>query len=141
MQYCLSYYIMLYGDYTYYGEQWVMYRIIGSICCIPETNKTLYFNYTSIIIIKQFQARLVFLSLLCQASPYLQQCFQIIHRTAWPMSEHGISWIIFYQHKNRGFAQFMSCFSLFFWIPIQLISDKPNYYMLYEVFLSCGYFL
>lgn len=33
---------------TYCGEYCVMYRIVKSLCCTPETNITLYFNYTSI---------------------------------------------------------------------------------------------
>ena len=36
------------GDYTYRGKQWVMYRTAESICCSPETNITLYVNYTSV---------------------------------------------------------------------------------------------
>ena len=41
--------ILLYGDgnYTYCGEDCIMYRTIES-CSTPETNTTLYINYTSI---------------------------------------------------------------------------------------------
>lgn len=31
------------GNYTYYGEHCIMYRII--ITSVPETNTTLYINY------------------------------------------------------------------------------------------------
>ena len=34
------------GDYTYGGEHSIMYRIVESLCCIPETTVTLYVNYT-----------------------------------------------------------------------------------------------
>ena len=37
------------GNYTYPGEQWVMYRIVESICCAPETNIILYVDYTSLL--------------------------------------------------------------------------------------------
>ena len=33
------------GDYTYCS---IMYRIVESICCTPETNITLYANYASV---------------------------------------------------------------------------------------------
>lgn len=33
---------------TTHGEQSIMYRLIESLCCTPETNKTLCVNYTSI---------------------------------------------------------------------------------------------
>ena len=32
---------MTHGDQTYHGERWVMYRIVESLCCTPETNTTL----------------------------------------------------------------------------------------------------
>ena len=35
------------GDYTY-GEHWVMYRIVESLCCTPETTVTLCVSHTSI---------------------------------------------------------------------------------------------
>ena len=35
------------GDCTYRGEHQVMCRIVESLCCTLETNKTLYVNYTS----------------------------------------------------------------------------------------------
>ena len=41
------------GDYTYPGKHSIMYRIIESLCCIPETNITLYINYTSKIFLKR----------------------------------------------------------------------------------------
>ena len=31
---------------TYCDEDWVMYRTVESLCCTPETNITLYVNYT-----------------------------------------------------------------------------------------------
>lgn len=34
-------------EYTYYDEHWVVYRI-ESLYCSPETNITLYDNYTGI---------------------------------------------------------------------------------------------
>ena len=37
------------GNYTYHGENCVIYRIVTSVCCIPETNITLYVKCTSII--------------------------------------------------------------------------------------------
>ena len=36
------------GNHTY-GEHWVMYRTVKSICYTPETKVTLYANDTSII--------------------------------------------------------------------------------------------
>ena len=39
---------MFYGDYTYHGEHWVMYRTVESICCTDEINIALCINYTSI---------------------------------------------------------------------------------------------
>jgi len=36
------------GDYTYSSEHWVVYRIVKSVCCTPETNIILYVNYTSV---------------------------------------------------------------------------------------------
>ena len=36
------------GDYAYCGKQWVIYRIVESICCTSETNIALYVNYNSI---------------------------------------------------------------------------------------------
>ena len=35
------------GDYTC-GEHQVMHKTVKSTCCTPETNVTLYVNYTSI---------------------------------------------------------------------------------------------
>ena len=35
------------GDHTYSGERFVMYRIVGSIRCTPETN-IVYVKYTLI---------------------------------------------------------------------------------------------
>lgn len=32
----------------YMGDHFIMYLNIKSLCCIPETNITLYINYTSI---------------------------------------------------------------------------------------------
>ena len=37
------------GDYACHGEHWVVYRTVEWLCCIPETNTTLYVNCTSII--------------------------------------------------------------------------------------------
>ena len=36
------------GDYTHYSDQWVMHRIVESLRCTRETNRTLYVNYNSI---------------------------------------------------------------------------------------------
>lgn len=33
--------------YTYPSKQWVMYRIVKSLCCTSETDITLYIKYTS----------------------------------------------------------------------------------------------
>jgi len=35
-------------EYTYGDEHWVMYRIVPSLDCTPETNITLYVNSTGI---------------------------------------------------------------------------------------------
>lgn len=35
--------------YTYHGEYCVMYKMVESLCCAPETNIALYVSYTSII--------------------------------------------------------------------------------------------
>ena len=35
------------GDYTYCGEHGVMYRIVESLYCTPETNIMLFVKYTS----------------------------------------------------------------------------------------------
>ena len=35
-------------NYTYHGEDCIMYKLVTSLCCMPETNITLYVNYTSI---------------------------------------------------------------------------------------------
>ena len=40
------------GDYTYCGEHCARDRLVKSLCCTPETNITLYVNYTSIKIEK-----------------------------------------------------------------------------------------
>lgn len=37
------------GDYDYHDEQWVMYRIIKSLCYMPE----LYGNILNIIIMEK----------------------------------------------------------------------------------------
>ena len=37
------------GDYTYQGQHCMMERIVKSLCCAAETNRTLHVNYTSII--------------------------------------------------------------------------------------------
>ena len=39
------------SNYNYCGEHCIMQRIIESLCCTPETNITLYANYTSMIIL------------------------------------------------------------------------------------------
>lgn len=36
------------GNCTYCGESGVRYRIVESLCCPLETNRTLYINYTYI---------------------------------------------------------------------------------------------
>lgn len=36
------------GNYTDCGEHFVMYIVVKSLCCGPETNIILYINYTSI---------------------------------------------------------------------------------------------
>lgn len=41
---------MLYDD-SYYGEQWVMYRTVESICCTSETNLISCVNYNYIVYI------------------------------------------------------------------------------------------
>ena len=33
-------------EYAYTDEHWVMYKIVELLYCIPETNITLYVNYT-----------------------------------------------------------------------------------------------
>ena len=35
-------------EYTYHDEHWVIYRIVESLYCTPETNMTLYVKYTGI---------------------------------------------------------------------------------------------
>ena len=35
-------------NWTYCGDHFAMYTIIKSLCCTPETNITLYANYTLI---------------------------------------------------------------------------------------------
>lgn len=37
------------GNYIYYSEHCLMYQIVESLCCEPETNLTVYVNYTSVI--------------------------------------------------------------------------------------------
>ena len=37
------------GDYTYSGEHWIIYNIVESLCCTPETKITSYVNYISIL--------------------------------------------------------------------------------------------
>ena len=37
------------GQYTYHAEHRIIYKSGKSICCIPETNITLYINYTSTV--------------------------------------------------------------------------------------------
>ena len=43
------------GDeqYTYPYEHWVMYGIVKSLHCTPETNRTLCINYTGILFLKR----------------------------------------------------------------------------------------
>ena len=36
------------GEGDYHEEHWVVYRIVGSLYCIPKTKITLYVNYTRI---------------------------------------------------------------------------------------------
>ena len=43
--------IALYGDRWYFDEQRLTYKEAESLCCTPETNVTLWVNYTSIIIV------------------------------------------------------------------------------------------
>lgn len=40
--------IMFYVAYIDFGEHWVMYGVVTSICCTPETSITLCVNYISI---------------------------------------------------------------------------------------------
>ena len=35
-------------EYLHHDEHWVMYRIVKSLYCTPETNVTLHINYTGI---------------------------------------------------------------------------------------------
>ena len=35
------------GNWIYYGDHFVMYKNIESVCCTPETNITLCVNYNS----------------------------------------------------------------------------------------------
>ena len=35
-------------DYIYHDEHWVMCRIFEPLYCMPETNMTLYVNYTRV---------------------------------------------------------------------------------------------
>ena len=37
------------GNYTSGGGHWVIHKIVKSVYCLPETNITLYINYTSVI--------------------------------------------------------------------------------------------
>ena len=36
-------------NYTYCGDQFIMYINVESLCCAYETNRILYVNYSSII--------------------------------------------------------------------------------------------
>lgn len=40
-------------EYTYFDEHWEMHRIVASLYCAPETNMTLYGNYTGIKFFKK----------------------------------------------------------------------------------------
>ena len=40
--------IALYGDKWWLYKYNIMYRLVGSLCCTPETNVALCVNYTSI---------------------------------------------------------------------------------------------
>ena len=33
-------------EYTYFDEHWVIHGIVASLSCTPETNISLYVNYT-----------------------------------------------------------------------------------------------
>ena len=35
-------------EYIRHDEHWLMYRIDEPLCCTPQTNITLYVNYTSL---------------------------------------------------------------------------------------------
>ena len=35
-------------EYAYYDEHWIMYTIVESLYCTPETNIALYVNYAGI---------------------------------------------------------------------------------------------
>ena len=35
------------GNYTYCGDHFVMFIIVKSLCCTPDTNIILHVNYTS----------------------------------------------------------------------------------------------
>ena len=39
--------------YTYHDEHWVMYRLVESLYCTPETTIALYVNNTGIKILKK----------------------------------------------------------------------------------------
>ena len=41
------------GNYTHCGEHWVMYRIVESLYCTPETNTTLYVTHIISIFLKK----------------------------------------------------------------------------------------
>ena len=41
------------GNYAYYGEHFVMYRIVKSLCCTPETNVVLYLTVLQLKIKKR----------------------------------------------------------------------------------------
>ena len=36
--------------YSYHDEHWVKYEIVESLYCTPETNITVYVNYTGIFL-------------------------------------------------------------------------------------------
>ena len=41
------------NEYTYHDEHQVIYRIVESLHCTPETNITLYVNYTGIFLLEK----------------------------------------------------------------------------------------
>ena len=44
-------------EYIYCDEHWIVYRTVETLHCTPETNITLYVNYTGIKIIKKKQPK------------------------------------------------------------------------------------
>lgn len=47
------------GNYTYCDEHFIMFIIVDSLCCTPETNILLYVNYTSLLKNEKLRFRLL----------------------------------------------------------------------------------